>query len=187
MDGGWRTEYYQARRVALTEVLRAHAVAHEESIQQSPATDRKEWVHTGAHKNEPRQNHIDMSGQIVLKNQPFTLHSVDGDTYYPMHPLDIILPACESVNCHCIHRESQMMKSLECLMRNAKRCSRKLSRMMIVRGRKNSMPKTRQKSGIKSKEKEGSKPKYDYAASKIDRKQIASAEYQNKFNALWGE
>lgn len=104
MDGGWRSEYYQARRVALTEVLRAHAVAHEESIQQSPATDRKEWVHTGAHKNDPRQNHIDMSGQIVLKKQPFTLHSVDGGTYYPMHPLDIILPACESVNCHCIHR-----------------------------------------------------------------------------------
>ena len=31
---------------------------------------------------------------------------------------------------------------------------------------------------------EASKPKYDYEASKIDRKQITSAEYQNKFNAL---
>lgn len=113
MDGGWRTEYYQARRVAVTEVLRAHAVAHEEAIQQSPATDRKEWVHTGEHKNKPRPNHQalwsedgsgGMNGQIVPKGQPFTLNSVNGETYYPMHPLDPVLPACESVNCHCIHR-----------------------------------------------------------------------------------
>jgi len=104
MDGGWRTEYYQARRVAVTEVLRAHAVAHEEAIQQSPATDRKEWVHTGEHKNKPRPNHQDLNGQIVPKGQPFTLNSVNGETYYPMHPLDPVLPACESVNCHCIHR-----------------------------------------------------------------------------------
>ena len=104
MDGGWRSEYYQARRVAVTEVLRAHSVAREEAIQQSPATDRKEWVHTGAHKNEPRQNHVDMSGQIVDKDKPFTLIGRDGATYYPMYPRDPILPPGESINCHCIHR-----------------------------------------------------------------------------------
>lgn len=65
MDGGWRNEHYQARRVAVTEVLRAHSVAREEAIQQSPSTDRKEWRHTGAHKNKPRPNHVDMDGQIV--------------------------------------------------------------------------------------------------------------------------
>ena len=104
MDGGWRNEYYQARRVAVTEVLRAHSVAREEALQQSPSTDRKEWRHTGAHKNKPRPNHVDMDGQIVPKDRPFVLKGKDGNTYYPMYPRDPILPASEAVNCHCIHR-----------------------------------------------------------------------------------
>jgi len=57
-DGGWRNEHYQAKRYALTETLRAHSVAREESIQQSPSCSKKEWRHTGAHKNEPRPNHV---------------------------------------------------------------------------------------------------------------------------------
>lgn len=104
MDGGWRNEYYQARRVAITEVLRAHSAAREEAIQQSPSTDRKEWKHTGAHKNNPRPNHVDMDGQIVPKSQPFELVGKDGAIYHPMYPRDPILPASETVNCHCIHR-----------------------------------------------------------------------------------
>ncbi len=104
MDGGWRNEHYQARRVAVTEVLRAHSVAREEAIQQSPSTDRKEWRHTGAHKNKPRPNHVDMDGQIVPKDQPFVLTGRDGVVYHPMFPRDPILPASEAVNCHCIHR-----------------------------------------------------------------------------------
>lgn len=104
MDGGWRSEYYKAKRVAVTEVLRAHSVAREEAIQQSPSTDRKEWRHTGAHKNEPRPNHVDMDGQIVPKKEPFKLKGTDGKTYPPMYPRDPCLPPGESVNCHCIHR-----------------------------------------------------------------------------------
>lgn len=104
MDGGWRSEYYKAKRVAVTEVLRAHSVAREEAIQQSPSTDRKEWRHTGAHKNEPRPNHVDMDGQIVPKKEPFELKGTDGKTYPPMYPRDPCLPPGESVNCHCIHR-----------------------------------------------------------------------------------
>ena len=104
MDGGWRNEHYQARRVAVTEVLRAHSVAREEAIQQSPSTDRKEWRHTRAHKNKPRPNHVDMDGQIVPKDKPFELQGRDGVVYHPMYPRDPILPASETVNCHCIHR-----------------------------------------------------------------------------------
>ena len=104
MDGGWRNEHYQARRVAVTEVLRAHSVAREEAIQQSPSTDRKEWRHTGAHKNKPRPNHVEMDGQIVPKDKPFELQGRDGVVYHPMYPRDPILPASETVNCHCIHR-----------------------------------------------------------------------------------
>ena len=111
-EGGWRSEYYQARRFAVTETLRAHSVAHEEAIQQSPSCDRKEWRHTGGSKNKPRENHVDMDGQIVpkvtaalLRNQiSFTLIGRDGTVYYPMYPRDPILPAGESINCHCIHR-----------------------------------------------------------------------------------
>ena len=103
-EGDWRNEYYQARRVAVTEVLRAHSVAREEAIQQSPSTDRKEWRHTGARKNRPRPNHVEMNGQIVPKDQPFELKGRDGVIYHPMYPRDPILPASETVNCHCVHR-----------------------------------------------------------------------------------
>lgn len=101
---GIRDEYYKARRAALTETLRAHSVAQEEAIQQCPAAEFKEWVHTGSYRNEPRENHVRMNGQIVPKNQPFELVGRDGVTYYPQMPLDPCLPASESVNCHCIHR-----------------------------------------------------------------------------------
>lgn len=104
LDSGIRDEYYKARRVAVTEVLRAHSVAQEEAIQQSPAVEFKEWRHTGSYRNTPRQNHIDMDGQVVPKKEPFTLTGANGGTYYPMYPRDSLLPPAESVNCHCIHR-----------------------------------------------------------------------------------
>lgn len=103
LNEGIRNEGYRARATAVTEMLRAHSVAQQESIMQSPATDRKKWVHSGAHKNKPRENHIAMSGQIVPKAEPFELTGRDGGTYHPMYPRDPILPAAESINCHCIH------------------------------------------------------------------------------------
>lgn len=102
LDSGIRDEYYKARRVALTETLRAHSVAQQEAFMQSPSVSQKLWRHTGAYRNEPRQNHVDMDGQIVDKDKPFTLIGEDGGTYYPMYPRDIILPPSESINCHCI-------------------------------------------------------------------------------------
>lgn len=104
LEGGWRNKYYQAKRVAVTEVLRAHSVAAEEAIQQSPAATFKEWRHTGSHKSTPRQNHMDMDRQIVQKDRPFVLYGADGGIYYPMYPKDSSLPASEVINCHCIHR-----------------------------------------------------------------------------------
>ena len=103
-EEGFRNEYYQAHRVALTETLRAHSVAREESIQQSPAVTEKEWVHTGSHKNKPRENHIAISGQVKKKEETFDLTGADGILYHPKFPRDTILPAGESVNCHCTHR-----------------------------------------------------------------------------------
>lgn len=103
IDESIRQEAYRARTVAVTEMLRAHSVAQQEAIMQSPATDRKKWRHSGAHKNEPRPNHVAMDGQIVPKAEPFVLTGRDGGTYYPMYPRDTELPPFESINCHCIH------------------------------------------------------------------------------------
>ena len=104
LESGIRDEYYKARRTAITEMLRAHSVARQEGLIQSPAVEEKEWVHTGAYRIKPRENHIAISGQIVPKDEPFKLIGADGARYYPMYPRDSILPPGESVNCHCIHR-----------------------------------------------------------------------------------
>ena len=102
LDSGIRDEYYKARRVALTEVLGAHSVAQQEAFMQSPAVVDKAWKHTGAYRNEPRQNHVDMDGQRVPKDAPFSLTGIKSGTYEPMYLRDIILPPEERINCHCI-------------------------------------------------------------------------------------
>lgn len=106
LDSGIRDERYRARRAALTEVLRAHSVAQQESMMQSPVVDEKIWRHTGAYRNEPRKNHVAMDGQRVPKGQPFILKGAKGGTYECMYPRDPVLPASESVNCHCIAQPS---------------------------------------------------------------------------------
>ncbi len=103
-EHGIRDTYYKAKRAALTETLRAHSVAREESIQQCPAAEYKEWVHTSGYRIEPRLNHIKMNGQAVPKNQTFTLIGVNGNEYHPAIPRDPVLPPEESINCHCVHR-----------------------------------------------------------------------------------
>ena len=112
LDSGIRNEYYKARRVAVTEVLRAHSVAQQEAFMQSPAVEEKMWKHTGAYRNDPRKNHMDMDGQRVPKDQPFELRGAKGGTYRPMYPRDTNLPPEESINCHCI---SQPVVSAEVL------------------------------------------------------------------------
>ena len=104
LENGIRDEYYKVKRVAVTEILRAHSMAQEEAIQQCPASEFKEWIHTGGHKNKPRENHVRMNGQRVPKNQNFKLIGADGITYLADFPHDPALPAGETINCHCTHR-----------------------------------------------------------------------------------
>ena len=101
-DGRLRDEYYEARRVAQTEMMRTHAYAKYEALQQSPVVNAKRWRHTGANGAASRENHVNISGQTVPKDQPFTLTGRDGATYHPMLPHDTALPAAEAINCHCI-------------------------------------------------------------------------------------
>lgn len=102
LESGIRDEYYKARRVAVTEVLRAHSVSQQEAFMQSPAVSEKMWKHTGEHMNEPRENHVDMDGQRVSKDEPFELVRADGSIYECQYPRDTVLPPEESINCHCI-------------------------------------------------------------------------------------
>lgn len=102
LDSGIRDEYYKARRVAVTEVLRAHSVAQHEAYMQSPSVKEKMWRHTGSYRNEPRRNHVDMDGQRVPVNEAFELKGIKGGTLRPMYPRDSSLPPEESINCHCL-------------------------------------------------------------------------------------
>lgn len=97
----------RSRVVAQTEVLRVESYSHLEAMRQDPATTEKEWVHTGSHKNKPRENHVAISGQTVPVDQPFSLSG-----YSPMCPRDTNLPAGESINCHCIMRQKKDSKVL---------------------------------------------------------------------------
>lgn len=93
----------RARTTAITELLTAHSVAAQEAMSQSPAVDRKEWRHTGAHKIEPRKHHQALNGIVIDKNDSYEIIS-PGGTYKAMFPRDPLLPAAERVNCHCVSR-----------------------------------------------------------------------------------
>lgn len=102
LDSGIRDEYYRARTVSVTEVLRAHSAAQQEAFMQSPAVTRKKWRHSGSRNNNARRNHVAMDGKVVDKDKPFELKGADGSTYYPMYPRDPSLPVGETANCHCL-------------------------------------------------------------------------------------
>lgn len=110
-DAGIRTAGYKARRVAITEVLRAESYAQMEYMRQDPVVIKKTWIET-YEAEEPRPNHIDISGQTVFKNEPFTLIGKDGGTYRPMQPRDTGLPASEVIHCHCTMEEVRDDKRL---------------------------------------------------------------------------
>lgn len=101
MSSGIRDEWYKARRIAVTEVLTAHRAGQQEAYLQSPSTSAKMWRHTGIYINGPRQNHKDMDGRKVPKDQPFELLGADGHFYHPMFPGDPVLPPGERIECHC--------------------------------------------------------------------------------------
>lgn len=184
-EGGWRNEYYQAKRFGLTETLRAHSVAREEAIQQSPADDQKEWRHTGGRKNEPRLNHVAMDGQIVPKDQPFVLIGRNGVTYYPMYPRDSNLPAAESINCHCIHRGIPNKDILGMSYEERKKMQDDFIKNDDAAWKEEINRKNKTNAGIEvPEESEESKTKYDTDYTVVDKQMLASPEYRAKFDGL---
>lgn len=104
-NSGIRNEYYRARATAVTEILNAHNMAKQEAAMQNPCITYKLWRHTGAHKNQPRENHVEIDGQKVQVSEPYILAGADGNIYYPMYPTDAILPPEERINCHCLSQD----------------------------------------------------------------------------------
>lgn len=176
VDSGTLESATRARTTALTEMLRANSVSAQEAYVQSPAVSQKKWRHSGARKNNPRQNHVDMDGQIVDVADPFELTGADGNLYYPQYPRDSILPPGESVNCHCIHQpivsEDVLGMSLE---------EREKLQEKAINADNKSWSKEQKEKGISGK-KNGKTE-----INKVDLNYIKSKEYKDKFIGITGD
>ena len=86
----------RSRAFALTEVLTSYAEGQQVALEQSKAIERKQWVHTGSHKNKPRPHHVALDGTEVAVDEYF---NVGG--HPALYPRDRNLPVEERVNCHC--------------------------------------------------------------------------------------
>lgn len=89
----------RARRTAQTETLAACSASQLESYRQSPAVTGKKWRHSGARKNDPRENHEEYDGTTVPVEDDFELPD-SGERC--MFPRDSSLSAKERVNCKCV-------------------------------------------------------------------------------------
>ncbi|PHA98710.1 hypothetical protein COE79_20690 [Bacillus toyonensis] len=89
----------RARRTAQTETLAACSASQLESYRQSPAVTGKKWRHSGARKNDPRENHVEYDGTTVPVEEEFELPN-SGERC--MFPRDSSLSAKERVNCKCV-------------------------------------------------------------------------------------
>lgn len=89
----------RARRTAQTETLAACSASQFESYRQSPAVTGKKWRHSGARKNDPRENHVEYDGTVVPVEEEFELPD-SGERC--MFPRDSSLSAKERVSCKCV-------------------------------------------------------------------------------------
>ncbi|MBM0064938.1 phage minor head protein [Alkalicoccobacillus gibsonii] len=89
----------RARKTAITEVLTASSVAHQESFSQSPAVTGKRWKHSGVKSITPRQNHMALDGTVVGVDEDF---EIPDSGELAQHPRDTKLSAKERINCHCV-------------------------------------------------------------------------------------
>ncbi len=90
----------RARTIALNETLRAHSYARNEAAIQNPSVVKYMWRHSGTKGISPRKVHIDLDGTVIEKGKYFDVNGYDA-----RFPRDTMLPAKESVNCHCTFEE----------------------------------------------------------------------------------
>lgn len=91
-------ERRRAANIAIDEILTAFSMGQQESYLQSPAVEKKKWLHTAGTKH-PRQNHIQMSGTIVPVDEVF---HIAGSSETCMYPRDGNLSPKERRNCQCV-------------------------------------------------------------------------------------
>ncbi|EOP60971.1 hypothetical protein IKQ_06202 [Bacillus cereus VDM053] len=89
----------RARKTAATEVLASCSASQFESYLQSPAVTGKKWRHSGAKNNDPRENHVEYDGTVVLVEEPFVL---PGSGEKCMFPRDSSLSGKERIFCKCV-------------------------------------------------------------------------------------
>ena len=97
-----RSSYYDACRIARTEILRCANQGRYEAAQQAyrqyGIVTRKFWVHTDT-AEEPRDDHRAMDGVEADDDGRFTLPNGER----PLYPLDTVLSAEQSIHCSCTH------------------------------------------------------------------------------------
>ncbi|PEE20748.1 hypothetical protein CON95_27010 [Bacillus toyonensis] len=91
-------ERRRAANIAIDEILTAFSMGQQESYLQSPAVEKKKWLHTAGTKH-PRQNHIQMSGTIVPVDEVF---HIAGSSETCRYPRDANLSPKERRNCQCV-------------------------------------------------------------------------------------
>lgn len=85
----------RARTTAITENLRMHSAGDYEAYFTNKDIYGSKWCHSSVPK-EPRQAHIAAHGQIVKKGDYFVVNG-----HKCRYPRDPMLPASESIHCHC--------------------------------------------------------------------------------------
>jgi len=96
------TRRKRAETIVRTEVNRIHNAAAQSARMKMSAENvkvRKQWLHTGAGKT-PRADHLALDGVTVDVDKPFPYPGLPR-AQWPMYPLDPVLPAEASINCHC--------------------------------------------------------------------------------------
>lgn len=99
-------ERIRAENILRTEMNRVYNVTHTDRIQdvalRVPGVGEV-WIHNPSASYEPRRNHVEMHGQMIFpgSGEKFTLYGRKGGTYSIAGPHDPVLPAEESINCHC--------------------------------------------------------------------------------------
>ncbi len=105
----FKDKQHRAETIVRTEVNRIHNAAHHEGALELEADNIEVWKTwlRGFAKN-PRHAHTRMSGVKVRVSDPFPWDAEHVGaanalprSRWPMYPLDPVLPAEESINCHC--------------------------------------------------------------------------------------
>ncbi|KKL53726.1 hypothetical protein LCGC14_2272550 [marine sediment metagenome] len=93
---------FRARTIARTEVMRASNLGSRDAAKTSGLKLKKEWLTgpTGTGDRHATADYLGLDGQTRRLDELYTLDGPNG-VFQAMQPLDMMLPAEESINCRC--------------------------------------------------------------------------------------